>query len=53
MGNLLFVILIEKPILLFSKRNINQYICIHEYIKAGKSLKKEFGMVCSIDNVYN
>jgi len=36
---------IQKPILLFAKRNIKQHICIHEYIKAGKYLKKGFSIL--------
>ena len=33
---------IQEPILLFAKSNTKQYISIHEFIKAGKSLKKIF-----------
>ena len=36
---------IQKQILLFAKRNINQHICIHKYIKAGKYLKKGFSIL--------
>ena len=36
---------IQKPILQFAKTNIKQHICIHEYIKAGKYLKKGFSIL--------
>ncbi len=38
-GQSFVLLLIKKPILLYRKGNIDQHICIHEYIKAGKYLK--------------